>query len=123
MRAISPKKPLGPTVSTTRSPTFNSTSPLLTTYMESPDSPVEKMTVPAGKDKGSVESSKMLGNFMDEDVVLEVGLTSDVFVTKPRSGSEERQKWVLNRTDDARAKRERTFSQEIVRNFVQRFEV
>jgi hypothetical protein len=65
----------------------------------------------------------MLGNFMDEDVVLEIGLTSDVSVTKPRSGSEERQKWVLNRTDDARTKRERIFSQERVRNFVQRFEL
>jgi hypothetical protein len=78
--------------------------------MESPDSPAEKMTVPAGKDKGSVESSKIFGNFMSEDVVLEIGLTSDAFVTKPRSGSEERQKWMLNRAGEGRIEHGRTFS-------------
>jgi hypothetical protein len=56
--------------------------------MESPGSPAEKMTVPAEKGKGSVESSKILGNFMVEDVVLEFELTSDVFVTQPRLGQE-----------------------------------
>jgi hypothetical protein len=54
--------------------------------MESPGSPAEKMTVPAEKGKGSVESSKILGNFMVEDVVLEIGLTSSVFVAKSRPG-------------------------------------
>jgi hypothetical protein len=62
--------------------------------MESPGSPAEKMTVPAGKDKGSVESSKILGNFMAEDVVSELDLTSDVFVTKPGLGLKGRSKRV-----------------------------
>jgi hypothetical protein len=88
--------------------------------MESPESPVEKMTVPAGKDKGSVESSKILGNFMAEDVVLEIDLTSDVFVTKPRPGLGGRSKRGWNRAGDDRTKQERTFSQEPGRIPVQR---